>query len=143
MGRSQRLVLAVVGLVGLVAWYAHGLALDAQLMQRLQDAVVSGPIPVFWALRLGWPLVVVALACVALLQTIGDRPVRGWFIAVLLVLLAPFVLSGLPPRLLINLPYYLLSALYLMLALSVGSPRKEGATGRPSQTQEGLSGRLS
>jgi hypothetical protein len=122
------LVLAVAGLVGLVAWYAYGLALDAQLMHRLQDAVVSGPVTAFWALRLGWPLIVVALACVALLQTIRDRSVRGWFIAVLLVLLVPLVLSGLPPRLLINLPYYLLSALYLVLALSVRPPRTEGAS---------------
>ena len=99
MGRSQRLVLTVVGLVGLVAWYGYGLAFDAQLMHRLQDAVVSGPIPVFWALRLGWPLVVVALACVALLQTIRDRRPRGWFIAVLLILLGPLVLRGLPLRL--------------------------------------------
>ena len=142
MARSQRLVVAIVGLVGLVTWYAYGLALDAQLMQRLQDAVVSGPMPVFWALRLGLPLVVVTLACVALLQTIRDRPVRGWFIAVLLVLLAPPVLRGLPLRL-TYLPYYLFSALYLVLALWVRSPGTEGATGRPSQTQEGLSGRLS
>lgn len=143
MGKSQRLLPAVVGLVGLMAWYGYGLALDAQLMHRLQDAMLSGAMPVFWALRLGWPLVVVALACVALLQTIRDRPVRRWFIAVLLILLAPFVLSGLPPRLLINVPYYLLSALYFVLALSARSPRKESATGRPSQTQNGLSGRLS
>lgn len=143
MGRSKRVVPAAVGLVGLVAWYAYGLALDAQLMHRLQDAVVSGPMPVFWALRLGWPLVVVTLAGIALLQTIRDRPVRGWFIAVLLVLLAPFVLRGLPLRLLINLPYYLLSALYFVLAVSVRSPRKEEATGRASQAQGGLSGRPS
>jgi hypothetical protein len=31
------LLLAVVGLVGLVAWYACGLALDAQLMHRLRE----------------------------------------------------------------------------------------------------------
>lgn len=136
-------MLAVAGLVGLVAWYAYGLVLDAQLMHRLQDAVVSGPIPVFWALRIGRPLVVVALACAALIQTIRDRRARGWFIAVLLILLGPLVLRGLPPRLLINLPYYLLSALYLVLALSVRPPRTEGATGSPPQTPKGLSGHLS
>ena len=127
MGRSQRLVLAVVGLVGLVGWCAYGLALDVQLMHRLQDVEVYGPVTVFWTLRLGLPLVAVALACVVLLQTIRDRSVRGWSVAILLVLLGPPVLRGLPLRL-AYLPYYLFSALYLVLALSVRSPRTGGAS---------------
>lgn len=121
MGKSHRLVLAVLGLVGLVGWYAYGLARYARLMHglQLQDTVVfAHTTGIVWALRLGLLPTAVALACVAFLQTIRDRPVRGWFIAVLLVLLAPLVLRGLPLRL-TYLPYYLLSALYFVLALSV------------------------
>jgi len=117
-------VLAIVGLVGLVGWYAYGFALDVQFIQGLQDAVVAGPMTVFWALRFGLPLVVVAFACVALLQTIRDRSVRGWSIAVLVVLLGPLVLTGMPIRLR-YLPYYLFSALYLVLALSAHNLRSE------------------
>jgi len=123
MGRSQRLVLAVLGLVGLVGWCAYVLALDTQLMHRLQDAVLIRP-GIFWALRLGLLPAAVALACVALVQTIRNRSVRGWFIAALLVLLAPLVLKGLPLRLTL-LPYYLLSALYLVLALSAHNPGRK------------------
>lgn len=97
--------------------------------------MVSGPIPIFWALRLGWPLAAVALACTALFQTIRDRRARGWFIAVLVILLAPLVLSGLPPRLLINLPYYLLLALYLVLTLSAWSRIEECGESSSSNSQ--------
>lgn len=126
MGRSQRLAMAVVGLVGLVGWYGFVFARDAQLMHelQLQDAVVVFP-SVVGALRRGWPLVVVALACVALLQTIRDRPTRGWFVAVLVVLAAPFVSRGLLPLRYAYLPYYLFSALYLVLALSAHNPRRK------------------
>jgi hypothetical protein len=124
VGRSQRLVLAIVGLVGLVGWYAYGSVLDARLVQDLQDAEVVGSGGIWWALRFGLPVVVVALACMTLLQTIRDRPVRGWCIAVLVVLLGPLVLRGLPLRP-GYLPYYLFSALYLVLALSAHNPRSE------------------
>jgi hypothetical protein len=69
-------------------------------------------------------LVAVALACVALLQAIRDRPVQGWSIAVLVLLLGPLVLRGLPLRL-AYLPYYLFSAFYLVPALSAHNPRSE------------------
>ncbi len=119
-------MLAVVGLVGLVGWYAYGFARDVQFLHGLQvqDAVVAGPMTIWWALRFGLPVVVVALACVALLQTMRDRSVRGWSIAVLAVLLGPVVLTGTPIRLR-YLPYYLFSALYLVLALSAYNPRSE------------------
>lgn len=68
-----------------------------------------------------------ALACVALLQMIRNRPAQRWFIAVLLVVVAPLVLRGGSLRL-IYLPYYLFSVLYLVLALSVSPAGGEGVT---------------
>lgn len=126
MGRKERLVLAVVGLLGLVGWHAYWFARDAQFVHglQLQDAVVFHATSVWWALRIGLPLIVVVLACVALVQTLRDRPVRGWSIAVLVVLLGPLVLRGLPLRL-GYLPYYLFSALYLVLALTALNPGRK------------------
>jgi hypothetical protein len=124
MGRNQRLALAGLGLVGLVGWYATGLVLDVRLFHGLQDTVVAGPLTIFWALRIGLPFLAVAFACVALVQTIRDRPVRGWFIAVLVVLFGPILLRGLPLRP-GYLPYYLFSALYLVLAMTAPNPGRK------------------
>jgi len=117
-------VLAVVGLVGLVGWYAYVFARNAQLMHGLPPEAVVTSGGIWWALRFGLPFLAVAFACVALVQTIRDRSVRGWSIAVLVVLLGPLVLRGVPIRLR-YLPYYLFSALYLVLALSAHNPRSE------------------
>lgn len=128
MGRSQRLVLAVVGLVGLVAWYAYARIYDARLIHRLrlQEGAIFAPSGVWSALRFGLPVIAVVLASIALLQTIRDRPVRGWSLAVVVVLLGPLVITrGLPLRW-VNLPYYLLSALYLVLTLSAWPRTEQG-----------------
>lgn len=123
MVKRQRVVLAVVGLVGLVAWYAYVSILDVRLIHRLrlQEGVVFPASDTWSALRFVLPLVVVVLASVALVQTIRDRPLKAWAVAVLVVLLGPLVARGLPLRS-GYLPYYLFSALYLVLALSVRSP---------------------
>jgi hypothetical protein len=117
-------VLAVVGLVGLVGWYAYWSVLDVRLSHGLQHGVVAGPVTIFWALRIGLPFLAVAFACVAFVQTFRDRPARGWSIAILVVLLGPLVLRGLPLRL-GYFPYYVASAPYLVLAMTAHNPRSE------------------
>jgi len=124
VARSQRLALTIVGLVGLTGCYIYAFARDVQLIKGLQDAVVAGPVTIFWVLRIGLRLLGGGLACVALVQTIRGRPLRGRCIAVLVVLLGPVVHRGLPLRLTV-LPHYLFFALYLVPALSAHDPRSE------------------
>jgi hypothetical protein len=107
-----------------VGWYVYWSVLDVRLFHGLQHAVVAGPVTIFWALRIGLPFLAVAFACVALVQTIRNRPVRGWSVAVVVVLLGPLVLRGLPLRL-GYLPYYLFSALYLVLAITAPNPGRK------------------
>ena len=113
MTRRYRLLLAAIGLAGLMAWFGYRLAID--LRQILGDSVAVGS-GVFWFLRLGFPLLPLALALVALLMVIRRRPARLWFLAVFVVLLGPLVLREMPYRLTL-LPLYVLSAFYLAAGL--------------------------
>jgi hypothetical protein len=116
MDRRYRLAAAVLGLAGVVAWFAYGLVLDAQLKNHLDEAVLHNPTAGFWVLRIGLAVAALALACLALSRVVRERPARKWFFAVAFVLLLPLTLRGLPLRWAF-LPSFLLSALYLALAI--------------------------
>ncbi|MCL4553785.1 MAG: hypothetical protein M1565_01420 [Actinobacteria bacterium] len=93
MGRYGAIA-AAVGFIGLLAWWLHGLGYDVGVLRQLEREEVFGPAPprlstmpglspsIWLALRFGLPLAAIALAGVALVQTLRGRRARSWFVAV-------------------------------------------------------------
>ena len=110
-------MLVVAGLAGLVAWAVWGLALAVGVADEARGQVASASLMNFWwAVRIGLPLLTVGSGVAALAAEYRGRSPRRPSVVVLVLLVLPPVLRGFPLRL-GYLPYYLLAAVYLAVAV--------------------------
>lgn len=131
--RRYGLILAAVGIVGLLAWYGRVLAIDHKLLGPLWGHWAGGRALPFWLLRLGLPPVTVLLGVVALLAARRWRAPAPWFFAVALFLFVPLAAKGFPLWTTL-VPNYLLAAFYVASGFLVV---RWTSTGRVSQAPKG------
>ena len=126
-------LLASVGFLALVGLLIRSLVIDLHLQSELRTAAVEAP-SAFRLLRFGLLPVTTVLAGVALYRIVRGTPARGWLLAVVFCVALPVALKAVGGyfgwRI---LPYWLLAALYVCVALIDGADRRWPAPPEPYQ----------